>query len=143
MNLENEGRKTNLISYFNKAQKLKSRFTLIKFHQVPRHESVKANAIAGLAGIMDLLEVTRIERKLLPHLDTHQAILDCFQISNRIPSYENLFRDWRELFIDYILHGLLLDNVKYRTSIQRRALRYYYDLPFKTLYGKLFDGVIL
>lgn len=35
------------------------------------------------------------------------------------------------------------DNIKDRTSIQRHAPRYYFDMPSKTLYRKSFDGVLL
>lgn len=100
INLNYKVRKPNLTPNFNKAQELKNQFTLIEFHHVPRHENVKANALAGLASSMallenDKLEVIVTERKLLPPLDTHQAISDCFQTSkSRTPSYENSFKDW-------------------------------------------------
>ena len=82
----------------------------------------------------DTMKITVMERKLLSPFDTHQAIADCFQVLRSRTPYKNSFRDWRELFIDYILHGILPDNIKDRTSIQRRAPRYYYDIPSKTLY---------
>lgn len=86
MNLEYEVRKPNLIPYLNKAQELKNQFTLIEFHHVPRHESLKADALVGLAASMalpenDKLEVTVTEQKPLPSFDTHQAVSDCFQVS--------------------------------------------------------------
>ena len=86
MNLEYKVRKPNLVPYFNKAQKLKSRFTLIEFRPIPRDENVKANALARLATSMDLPEndtvkINVTKRKLLPTLDTHQAEVDCFKIS--------------------------------------------------------------
>ena len=52
MNLEYEVRKPNLVPYFNKAQQLKSQFTLIEFHHIPRCENVKADALTGLAASM-------------------------------------------------------------------------------------------
>ena len=69
MNLEYEVRKPDLVPYFNKAQKLKGQFTLIEFHHIPRCENVKADALAGLAASMALLDndttkVTITERKL-------------------------------------------------------------------------------
>lgn len=99
-------RKPNLIPDFDKGQELKNQFTLIEFHHVLRHENVRAGTLAGLAASMalpenDKLEVTITERELLPPLDTHQAILNCFQVlKSQTPSYEYSFRDWRELFID-------------------------------------------
>ena len=83
MNLEYEVRKPNLVPYLSKAQKLKGQFTLIEFHHVPRCENVKANALAGLAASMALLEndmvtVTVTEWILLPPLDTHKDVADYF-----------------------------------------------------------------
>ena len=104
-----EVRKPNLVPYFNKVQKLKDQFTLIEVHQVPRCENVKADAPVGLATLMALPEndkvtITITEQKLLPPLDTHQAVADCFQVSrSKTCPYENSFRDWREPFIDYIM----------------------------------------
>ena len=84
MNFEYEMRKPIPVPYFNKVQKLKSQFTLIEFHHVPRYENVKADALAGLVASMalpknDKVTITIIEQKLLPPLDTHQAIADCFK----------------------------------------------------------------
>ena len=70
---------------------------LIELHHVPRYENIKADALAGLATSMALPEndkvtITVTERKLLPPLDTHQAVADCFQISgSKALSYENSF----------------------------------------------------
>lgn len=65
--------KPNLLPYFNKGQQLKDQFILIEFHHVPRHEFVKAEALAGLAASMSLLEndkmeVTVVEQKHYLHL---------------------------------------------------------------------------
>ena len=68
----------------------------------------------------DMVKITTMGQKLLPPLDTHQAVADCFKVPKIQTPYENSFRDWRELFIDYILYGILPDDVKDRTSIQRR-----------------------
>ena len=92
---------------------------------IPRHENVKANALTGLAASMalsenDTLKITVMEWKLLRPLDTHQVVVDCFQVSKSRTPYENSFGDWRELFINYILYSILPGNVKDRTSIQRR-----------------------
>lgn len=86
MNLEYEVRKPNLVPYFNKAQDLKGRFTLIEFHYILRHEHVKVDDLTGLVALMalpenDMLKITIIERKLLPPFDTHQALADCFHVS--------------------------------------------------------------
>ena len=140
MNLEYEMRKPNLVPNFNKAQELKSQFTLIEFHHIPRHENVKADALAELIASMalpenDMVKIIATERKLLSPLDTHQVVADCFQVSkNRAPSYKISFGDRREHFIDCILYGILPNNVKDWTCIQRREPIYYYNLRSKTLY---------
>ena len=97
-------------------------------------KNAKADALAGLAASIalsenDKVKITVTERKLIPPLGTHQAIADFIQVSkSRALAYENSFRDQREPFIDYILHGILHDNIKDRTTIQRPVLRFYYDL---------------
>lgn len=149
MNLEYKVRKSNLLPYFNKAQKLKELFIMIEFRYVQRHQNVKIDALARVASSMsmpndDKMEVEVVERKLLALLDTHRVVPDCFQVvESSVSSFENFFRDWRDLFINYILHDILPDNVKDRTSIQRRAPKYHFDLAFDTLYCKSYDGVLL
>lgn len=121
-------RKPNLVPYFNKVQKLKSQFMLIEFHHVLRYENVQEDALAGLAASMALPEnekmtITVTEWKLLPPLDAHQAVAECFQISgSKALSYKNSFRDWRKPFIDYILHGILPDDIKDRTRHKEGVL---------------------
>lgn len=63
--------------------------------------------------------------------------------SSRLSVCEMAIGDWRDPFIDYMQFGILPDDPKERTSIRRRAPKFYYDVNTKTLYRKSYDGILL
>lgn len=65
MNLEYEVRKPNPVPYFNIVQQLKEKFILIEFHHIPRHENVKADALARLNASMALPKNDKLEVMLV------------------------------------------------------------------------------
>jgi len=52
-------------------------------------------------------------------------------------------RDWRFLYIDYALYGILPDDPKEGAAIKRKAPRFYYNAITRTLYRRSHDGVLL
>ena len=43
-------------------------------------------------------------------------------------------RDWRFSFIDFILYGILPDDLKEAVAIKRKTPRFYYNAIMRTLY---------
>ena len=52
-------------------------------------------------------------------------------------------RVWWFSFIDYALHDILSNDLKEAASIRQRSLHFYYDPIVKTLYRRLYDGILL
>src|SRR4051812_3666398 len=52
-------------------------------------------------------------------------------------------RDWQSSIIDYVMYGIRPDDPKEAAAIQKKALRFQYDLEAQTLYRIMRDGVLL
>ncbi|XXG62733.1 hypothetical protein AAC387_Pa05g1046 [Persea americana] len=149
MNQKYEIEKPDLLHYYNKAQSFRQRFDICHITHIRRGENIHADALAGLATSMAIeegenMQITVFQRRILPPLNTHQAIAECHQV---VGSWISIFKpsigNWRDPFIDYIMFGILPEDPKERVSIQRRAPNFHLDIPSKMLYRKSFNGVLL
>ena len=135
--------------YYNKAQSLRQKFGVCHITHIRRGENIRANALVGLAASMTIqegenMQITVCQRRILPPLNTHQAVVECHRVvGGRISILKPLLGDWRDPFIDYIMFGILPEDPKERVSIQRRAPNFHLDIPSKMLYRKSFNGVLL
>jgi len=110
--------------------------------RVTRSQNTRANALVALATTLALLVNTKY------HLTVATRYLVCSKHLLRTKEVYNIStdlepRDWRFLFIDYALHGLLPDDPKEAAFIRRRSFRFYYDPLVKTLYYHSYDGILL
>ncbi|XXG85664.1 hypothetical protein AAC387_Pa11g0701 [Persea americana] len=111
--------------------------------------ALKSDALVGLAASMAIqegedIQITVCQRRILPPLNTHQAVAECHRVvGSRISILKPAISDWRDPFIDYIMFGILPEDPKERVSIQRRAPNFHLDIPSKMLYKKSFNGVLL
>ena len=135
--------------YYNKAQSLRQRFDICHITHIRRGENIRADALAGLAASMatqegENMQITVCQRRILPPLNTHQAVAECHRVvGSRISILKPPVGDWRDPFIDYIMLGILPEDPRERVSIQRRAPNFHLDIPSKMLYRKSFNGVLL
>ena len=149
MNQKYEIRKPDLLPYYNKAQSLRQNFDICHITHIRRGENIRADALAGLAASMatqegENMQITVCQRRILPPLNTHQAVAECHRVvGGRISILKPPIGDWRDPFIDYIMFGILPEDPKERVSIQRRAPNFHLDIPSKMLYRKSFNGVLL
>ncbi|KAJ8621804.1 hypothetical protein MRB53_030333 [Persea americana] len=149
MNQKYEIRKPDLLPYYNKAQSLRQKFDIRHITHIRRGENIRVDALARLAASIAIqegenMQITVCQRRILPPINTHQAIAECHQVvGSRISILKPPISDWRDPFIDYIMFGILPEDPKEWVSIQRRAPNFYLDIPSKMLYRKSFNGVLL
>lgn len=148
MNNQYEVKKPDIRSYHKMAQRLINKFIYCNIENIPRSQNARANALASLAALMalpegEILKVLVCERRILPPLDTHEAIVECQLVkASRFFVCEMAIGDWHDPFINYMQFGILLDGAKERTSI-RWSPKFYYDINTKTIYRKSYDGILL
>ena len=122
---------------------------MCRINHFPRGENIRADALAGLVASMEIQEgecmkITVCERRILPPLNTHQAVAECHRVvGSRISILQSSIGDRRDPFIDYIMFGVLPEDPKERVSIQRRTPNFHLDIPSRILYRKSFNGVFL
>ncbi|XXG41962.1 hypothetical protein AAC387_Pa01g2323 [Persea americana] len=149
MNQKYEIMKPDLLPYYNKAQLLRQKFDICHITHICRGKNIRADALAGLAASMAIqegenMQITMCQRRTLPPLNTHKAVAECHRVvGSRISILKPPIGDWRDLFFDYIMFGILPEDPKDRVSIQRRAPNFHLDIPSKILYRKFFNGVLL
>ena len=102
MNQKYEIRKPNLLPYYNKTQSLRQKFDICHISHIRRGENIRADALAGLTASMAIQEVenmqiTVCQRRILPPLNTHQAVAKCHRVvGSRISILKPLSGDWRD-----------------------------------------------
>jgi len=52
-------------------------------------------------------------------------------------------RDWRFPYIDFVLYGILPEDIKEAAAIRRKAPKFYYNAITRTLYRRSHDGILL
>ncbi|XXG59012.1 hypothetical protein AAC387_Pa04g1174 [Persea americana] len=149
MNQKYKIKKPDMLPYYNKAQSLRQKFDICHITHIRRGENIRADALAGLAVSIAIQEgenkqITVCQRRILPPLNTHQAVAECNRVvGSRISILKPPIGDWRDPFFDYIMFGIVPEDPKERVSIQRRAPNFHLDIPSKMLYRKSFNGVLL
>ncbi|GKV35504.1 hypothetical protein SLEP1_g43762 [Rubroshorea leprosula] len=138
--VEFDVRKPELVPYFQYASQFLEKFDYVSIAHVPRSQNKQADALANLAAIiasLDNQEVTIFvsQRWISPHLRSEDAE------SNVVSVCVIEKEDWRQLIINYLEHGKLLDDPRQKSTIRRRALHFVYLC--NTLYRRYFDGVLL
>ncbi|XP_020271744.1 uncharacterized protein LOC109846919 [Asparagus officinalis] len=139
---EYEVRNEDLIPYHAAAIALADSFEGFYIDHVPRLKNPYADALASLAATLAIPEgttqqVTVTSRQLFKSKYALQINTVEAEPSTLEP------KDWRFPIIDYVLYGLLPEDIKERESIPRRAPRFYYDSQSQTLYRKSYDGLLL
>ena len=114
-----EVKSDNLVPYFQYVTQLMEKFERISLVHIPRKENQMAYALANLAASLTLLKDETVHVPLshkwvlppLPILQQEEVnTTSVFTIDNK---------DWRQPLIDYLEHGKLPDELRYRTKIQR------------------------
>ncbi|XP_020258688.1 uncharacterized protein LOC109835102 [Asparagus officinalis] len=123
---EYEVRSEDLVPYHTAAITLANSFEGFYIDHIPRLKNTYADALASLAATLALLEgttqqVTVTSRRLFKLKYALQIKKAKVKPSTLEP------KDWRFPIIDYVLYGLLPEDIKERESIRRRAPRFYYD----------------
>ncbi|XP_020256192.1 uncharacterized protein LOC109833056 [Asparagus officinalis] len=139
---EYEVRNDELISCHQVAIKLAKSFNSVHIEHVLHYKNTHADALASLAANLaqplgTSQQVTVISRQLYQPEDTLE-VNATHQVLGQSES-----RDWRFLIIDYVLYGILPEDVKDRESVRRHAPRFYYDATTKTLHFRSYDGMML
>ena len=103
-------------------------FEAITLEHIPRKENRQADALANLATALALSqeETTKVaifQRWVVPFVveeeeEEEQANI----ISVCLVEKE----DWRQVIIEYLQHGRLLDDKRHKTEVRRRAARFIY-----------------
>ncbi|XXG53585.1 hypothetical protein AAC387_Pa03g1664 [Persea americana] len=125
MNQKYEVRNPDLLPYYNKAQLLRQKFDICHITHIRRGENIRTDALAGLSASMAIQEgenmkITVCQRRILPPLNTHQAVAECHRVvGSWISILKTPIGDWRDLFIDYIMFGILPEDPKELVNIQR------------------------
>ena len=136
-----EVKKDNLIPYFQYANHLLEKFETVFLEHVPREENRMADALANLVTTLALsgdenIDVPVCRQWILPHLPEYKI-----EGSNVISVLVAGVDDWRGPIIDYLEHGKLLDDLRHKTEIRRRAPRFIYYKG--TLFRRSFEGSFL
>ena len=110
---------------------------------IPKKENRQADALANLVTALALSqeETTKVaisQRWVVPLVvkeeeEEKQANI----ISVCLVEKE----DWRQVIIEYLQHGRLLDDKRHKTEVRRRAARFIYYMD--TLFCRSFDGLFL
>ena len=99
MNQKFEVRKPDLLPYYNKAQSLRQKFYICHITHILRGENIRADALAGLGASMAIqegenMQITVCQKRILPPLNTHQAVAECHQVvGSRISVLKPLIGD--------------------------------------------------
>lgn len=120
MNNVYEVRKPDLVPYHRRDQSLAHAFTYFNIEHVPRGKNARADADAWLAASPSDGHKyhTVLERRILPPLDTYEALAECNRRSVRITIDEVGIRRFPISFIQY---GILPNDPNEKVSIRRRV----------------------
>ena len=110
---------------------------------IPRKENRQANALANLAtalalSLEEIAKVVISQRWVVPLMveeeeeEEHANVISVCLVEKE---------DWRQAIIEYLQHGRLLDDIRHKTKVRRRAARFIYYKD--TLFCHSFDGLFL
>ncbi|XP_020266300.1 uncharacterized protein LOC109841771 [Asparagus officinalis] len=139
---EYEVRNDDLILLHKTTIKLAESFESFLIEHVIRSKNTHADALASLAAnLAQPLEMTQCVIVASRRLFWPEDVLDV-NTTHQASSKPNP-KDWRFPIIDYILYGILPEDVRERESIRKCAARFYYDSATKTLYRRSYDDMLL
>ncbi|XP_030969578.1 uncharacterized protein LOC115989840 [Quercus lobata] len=135
-------KKEDLILYCKYVKKLLANFEAITLEHIPRKENRQADALTNLATALALSqeETTKVaisQRWVVTLVVEEEEEEQANIISVCLVEKE----DWRQVIIEYLQHGRLLDDKRHKTEIRRRATRFIYYKG--TLFCCSFDGLFL
>ena len=109
---------------------------------IPRKENRQADALANLATALALSqeETTKVaisQRWVVPLVVKEEKEEQANIISAHLIEKE----DWRQVIIEYLQHGRLLNDKCHKTEVRRRAARFIYYKD--TFFRRSFDGLFL
>ncbi|XP_070019973.1 uncharacterized protein [Nicotiana sylvestris] len=135
-----EVKKPDLRPYHDYAKKLMGWLDDVTIQHMQRKENKKADALAALASsliLLDQAQVTVCQKwVVLPPNEAEEN-----ELKHLVTISEVEKEEWRQPIINYLCYGILLENLRRRTEIHRRAPRF---LCYKdTVYRRSFEGVLL
>ncbi|KAM6562749.1 hypothetical protein CsatB_022747 [Cannabis sativa] len=134
----------NLVPYHEKAKYLLGQFQDITLNRIPRSKNGKADALANLAASLTLpeerdIQITIGERHVLSQSTERVEEENTINLITFLDSANE--NDWRQPIKDYIQKRVLLEDLKKRVDVRRRAPQF---VVFNdTLYKRSFDGILL
>nr|XP_009592270.1 uncharacterized protein LOC104089138 [Nicotiana tomentosiformis] len=137
-----EVKKLELVPYHKNAKRLVSWMGEVTIQHVQRKKNKRADALAALASILSLpdqMQFVVCQRWVVPPPNDYEE--EESKVEHLAFALEVEIEDWRQLLIDYLCYGILLENPRRKTEIQRRAPRFLYYKD--TLYRRSFDRVLL
>nr|XP_016435730.1 PREDICTED: uncharacterized protein LOC107761946 [Nicotiana tabacum] len=135
-------KKPDLVPYHKYAQRLVSWLGEVTIQHVPRKENKRDEALSTLASTLSLPDQTQVvicQRWIVPPPNDYEK--EKSEVEHLASVLEVEIEDWRQPLIDYLCYGILPENPRRKTEIQRRAPRFLYYKD--TLYRRSFDGVLL
>jgi len=128
------------------------RFKSFYVDHVPRQQNTHADALASLAASL-ALPARAAEKVLVYNHDLYcpRFVLEDDQISAGNLQVKEILetsaspelRDWRFLYINYVLYGILLGDPKEAAAIRSKAPKFYYNVITRTLYHQSHDEILL
>ncbi|XP_070002663.1 uncharacterized protein [Nicotiana sylvestris] len=137
-----EVKKPNLRPYHDYTKKLIGWLDDVTIQHVPRKENKKADALAALASSLTLpyqAQVTICQKWVVPL--PNEVGGEENELKHLVAISEVEKEEWRQPIIDYLCYEMLLENLRRRTEIRRRAPRFLYYKD--TLYRRSFERVLL
>ncbi|XP_060217193.1 uncharacterized protein LOC132644609 [Lycium barbarum] len=137
-----EVKKPELVPYHGYAQKLIGWLGDVTLQHVPRRENKKADALAALASALtlpDQTQVTICQKWVVPPSNEDEGAES--ELEHLVAVSEAAKEDWRQSIADYLIYGILPEDLRKRTEIRRRAPRFLYYKD--TLYRRYFEGILL
>jgi len=149
---EYEVRHEDLVPYLNATIHMAERFRNFYIDHVPRQQNAHADSLLSLAASL-ALPAGAAEKVLVYNHDLYcprfafednQKPIGDVQVKEALETSTGPeLRDWLFLYIDYVLYGILPDDLKEAAAIRRKAPRFYYNAITRTLDHRTHDGILL
>jgi len=149
---EYQVRNEDLVPYRNTTINMAESFRNFYIDHVPRQPKAHADALASLSAFL-VLPAAVTEKVLVYNHDLYcprfaledsQKPIRDLQVKEVLEtSTGHELRDWRFLYIDYVLYDILPDDSKEATAIRRKASKFYYNAITRALYRRSHNGILL
>nr|XP_009800992.1 PREDICTED: uncharacterized protein LOC104246803 [Nicotiana sylvestris] len=116
-----------LVPYHKYAQRLVSWLVEVTTLHVPRKENKRADTLASLASTLSFPDQTQVavcQRWVVPPPNDNEE--EESEAEHTASVLEFGIEDWQQPLIDYLCYGILLENLRRKTEIRRRAPRFLY-----------------